>query len=128
MQIPLSFADAVIGASGANISYIRRASGASITIQETRGVPGEMTVEISGTASQIQAAQQLVQVFDFEAALKFMIWLLSVLSLLINRHRHWLMLILHFWFIIKHEFRHGHGAWHDTDTPPTPVMSKNIGH
>ncbi|WJX12045.1 hypothetical protein P8452_02584 [Trifolium repens] len=68
MQIPLSFADAVIGASGANISYIRRASGASITIQETRGVPGEMTVEISGTASQIQAAQQLVQNFMAEAA------------------------------------------------------------
>lgn len=65
MQIPLSFADAVIGTSGANISYIRRASGASVTIQETRGVPGEMTVEISGTASQIQAAQQLVQVVDY---------------------------------------------------------------
>lgn len=69
MQIPLSYADAVIGASGANISYIRRASGASITIQETRGVPGEMTVEISGTASQIQAAQQLVQVFHFKGLL-----------------------------------------------------------
>ncbi|CAL0316117.1 unnamed protein product [Lupinus luteus] len=68
MQIPLSFADAVIGASGSNISYIRRASGASITIQETRGVPGEMTVEINGTASQIQAAQQLVQNFMAEAA------------------------------------------------------------
>ncbi|XP_061356824.1 flowering locus K homology domain-like isoform X2 [Gastrolobium bilobum] len=68
MQIPLSYADAVIGASGTNISYIRRASGASITIQETRGVPGEMTVEISGTASQIQAAQQLVQNFMAEAA------------------------------------------------------------
>lgn len=64
MQIPLSYADAVIGTSGANISYIRRASGASITIQETRGVPGEMTVEISGTASQIQTAQQLVQVSE----------------------------------------------------------------
>ncbi|KAK7270316.1 hypothetical protein RIF29_23369 [Crotalaria pallida] len=68
MQIPLSYADAVIGASGSNISYIRRASGASITIQETRGVPGEMTVEISGSASQIQAAQQLVQNFMAEAA------------------------------------------------------------
>ncbi|OIV91355.1 hypothetical protein TanjilG_01973 [Lupinus angustifolius] len=68
MQIPLSYADAVIGASGSNISYIRRASGASITIQETRGVPGEMTVEISGTASQIQTAQQLVQNFMAEAA------------------------------------------------------------
>ncbi|MED6122693.1 hypothetical protein PIB30_042173 [Stylosanthes scabra] len=68
MQIPLTYADAVIGASGSNISYIRRASGASITIQETRGVPGEMTVEISGTSSQIQAAQQLVQNFMAEAA------------------------------------------------------------
>ena len=69
MQIPLSYADAVIGASGSNISYIRRASGASVTVQETRGVPGEMTVEISGTSSQIQAAQQLVQVFDFKCVL-----------------------------------------------------------
>ncbi|BBH06719.1 RNA-binding KH domain-containing protein [Prunus dulcis] len=52
MQIPLSYADAVIGTAGASISYIRRASGATVTIQETRGVPGEMTVEISGSASQ----------------------------------------------------------------------------
>lgn len=63
MQVPLSFADAVIGTAGSNISYIRRASGATITIQETRGVPGEMTVEINGTASQVQAAQQLIQVY-----------------------------------------------------------------
>ncbi|CAN4093565.1 unnamed protein product [Withania somnifera] len=61
MQIPLSYADAVIGTSGSNISYIRRASGASIAIQETRGVPGEMTVEIIGSASQVQTAQQLIQ-------------------------------------------------------------------
>lgn len=64
MQIPLLYADAVIGTSGANISYIRRASGASIAIQETRGVPGEMTVEINGSSSQIQTAQQLIQVFS----------------------------------------------------------------
>ncbi|KAL0459440.1 UNVERIFIED_CONTAM: Flowering locus K homology domain [Sesamum latifolium] len=62
MQIPLSYADAVIGVNGANISYIRRASGATIAIQETRGVPGEMTVEINGSAAQVQAAQQLIQV------------------------------------------------------------------
>lgn len=68
MQIPLSYADAVIGTAGANISYIRRASGATVTIQETRGVPGEMTVEISGTASQVQTAQQLIQNFMAEAA------------------------------------------------------------
>lgn len=62
MQIQLSYADAVIGTQGANISYIRRVSGATVTIQETRGNPTEMTVEISGTASQVQTAQQLIQV------------------------------------------------------------------
>ncbi|KAL8029112.1 hypothetical protein ABFX02_14G207000 [Erythranthe guttata] len=61
MQIQLSYADAVIGINGANISYIRRASGATIAIQETRGIPGEMTVEINGSSSQVQAAQQLIQ-------------------------------------------------------------------
>lgn len=65
MQIPLSYADAVIGTAGASISYIRRSSGATVTIQETRGVPGEMTVEISGTASQVQTAQQLIQAIYF---------------------------------------------------------------
>nr|XP_027188494.1 flowering locus K homology domain isoform X2 [Cicer arietinum] len=68
IQVPLSYADAVIGTAGTNISYIRRASGATVTIQETRGVPGEMTVEISGTASQVQTAQQLIQNFMAEAA------------------------------------------------------------
>lgn len=68
MQIPLSYADAVIGTAGASISYIRRASGATVAIQETRGVPGEMTVEISGTAAQVQTAQQLIQNFMAEAA------------------------------------------------------------
>lgn len=62
MQIPLSYADAVIGNSGSNISYTRRLSGATVTIQETKGVPGEMTVEVSGTGSQVQAAMQLIQV------------------------------------------------------------------
>ncbi|KAB1208873.1 hypothetical protein CJ030_MR6G011309 [Morella rubra] len=68
IQIPLLYADTVIGASGANISYIRRASGASIAIQETRGMPGEMTVEINGSASQIQTAEQMIQNFMAEAA------------------------------------------------------------
>nr|XP_043609268.1 flowering locus K homology domain-like [Erigeron canadensis] len=68
MQIPLSYADAVIGTSGTNISYIRRASGATIAIQETRGVPDEMTVEINGSASQVQTAQQLIQNVVAEAA------------------------------------------------------------
>ncbi|CAA0822883.1 Flowering locus K homology domain [Striga hermonthica] len=68
MQIPLSYADAVIGTQGSSISYIRRVSGATVTVQETKGVPGEMTVEISGTASQVQTAQQLIQNFMAEAA------------------------------------------------------------
>ncbi|TYH43707.1 hypothetical protein ES332_D11G145700v1 [Gossypium tomentosum] len=68
MQIPLSYANAVIGTSGANISYMRRASGAAIAIQETRDVPGDMTVEISGSASEVQAAAQLIQSFIAEAA------------------------------------------------------------
>ena len=63
MQIPLSYADAVIGNAGANISYIRRASGATVTIQESRGVPGEMTVEITGSGSKVQTARQLIQVW-----------------------------------------------------------------
>ncbi|GMN25577.1 hypothetical protein TIFTF001_000974 [Ficus carica] len=57
MQIQMSYADAVTGTAGASISYIRRASGATVTIQETRGNPTEMTVEISGSASQVQTAQ-----------------------------------------------------------------------
>ncbi|GJM95922.1 hypothetical protein PR202_ga12715 [Eleusine coracana subsp. coracana] len=69
MQIPLSYADAVIGGSGASISYIRRHSGATVTIQESRGAPGEMTVEIIGTPSQVQTAQQLVQVLFLECQL-----------------------------------------------------------
>ncbi|XP_058078213.1 flowering locus K homology domain-like isoform X2 [Magnolia sinica] len=68
MQIPLSYADAVIGTAGASISYIRRASGATITIQESRGAPSEMTVEINGTATQVQTAQQLIQNFMADAA------------------------------------------------------------
>ncbi|KAH9318271.1 hypothetical protein KI387_020040, partial [Taxus chinensis] len=61
MQIPLSYADAIIGTAGSNISYMRRTSGATIAVQETRGVAGEMTIEIHGTATQVQTAQQLIQ-------------------------------------------------------------------
>ncbi|KAJ7535355.1 hypothetical protein O6H91_12G029500 [Diphasiastrum complanatum] len=63
MQVPLSYADAIIGTAGANISYMRRTSGATITIQETANVLGEMTVEIHGSATQVQTVQQLIQNF-----------------------------------------------------------------
>lgn len=62
IQIPLSYVDAMIGTVGSNIIYYCRASGAIITVQETRGVRGEMTVEIHGTATQVQMTKQLIQV------------------------------------------------------------------
>ncbi|KAL0308279.1 UNVERIFIED_CONTAM: RNA-binding KH domain-containing protein PEPPER [Sesamum radiatum] len=61
MQIPLAYAEDIIGVQGANIDYIRRTSGAILTVQESRGLPDEITVEIKGTSSQVQAAQQLIQ-------------------------------------------------------------------
>ncbi|XP_061361642.1 RNA-binding KH domain-containing protein PEPPER-like [Gastrolobium bilobum] len=60
MQIPLSYAEDIIGIQGSNIDYIRRTSGAILTVQESR-VPDEIIVEIKGTSSQVQKAQQLIQ-------------------------------------------------------------------
>lgn len=62
MQIPLTYAEDIIGIGGANIAYIRRTSGAILTVQESRGLPDEITVEIKGTTSEVQTAQQLIQV------------------------------------------------------------------
>ncbi|KAK1695983.1 hypothetical protein QYE76_012680 [Lolium multiflorum] len=61
MQIPLTYAEDIIGVKGANIAYIRANSGAVVTIQESMGSPDDITVEIKGTSSQVQAAQQLIQ-------------------------------------------------------------------
>ncbi|KAK4478841.1 hypothetical protein RD792_014342 [Penstemon davidsonii] len=63
MQIPLAYAEDIIGVQGANIDYIRRSSGAILTVQESRGLPEEITVEIKGTSSQVESAQQLIQEF-----------------------------------------------------------------
>ncbi|MCD7461508.1 hypothetical protein HAX54_046301 [Datura stramonium] len=63
MQIPLAYAEDIIGIGGANIAYIRRTSGAILTVQESRALSDEITVEIKGTSSQVQTAQQLIQEF-----------------------------------------------------------------
>lgn len=63
MQIPLSYAEDIIGIQGTNIAYIRRTSGAILTVQESR-VPDEIVVEIKGSSTQVQLAQQLIQVGD----------------------------------------------------------------
>lgn len=62
MQIPLSYAEAILGPKGSNIALIRRSSGAILTVQESRGRPDEITVEIKGTSSQVQTAQHMIQV------------------------------------------------------------------
>ncbi|KAL0738991.1 hypothetical protein Bca4012_015201 [Brassica carinata] len=62
MQIPFSYAEDIIGLEGANIAFIRRRSGCTITIQESPH-PDQITVEIKGTSPQVQTAQQLVQEF-----------------------------------------------------------------
>ncbi|KAF9595831.1 hypothetical protein IFM89_005317 [Coptis chinensis] len=63
MQIPLAYAEDFIGIGVANIGYIRRTSGAILTVQESRGLPDEITMEIKGTTSQVKTAQQLIQDF-----------------------------------------------------------------
>ncbi|KAL3533275.1 hypothetical protein ACH5RR_006796 [Cinchona calisaya] len=65
MQIPLDYAEDIIGVGGANIAYIRRTSNAILTVQESRGLPDEITVEIKGSSSQVQTAQQLIQEFMY---------------------------------------------------------------
>lgn len=71
MQIPLAYAEDIIGVGGSNIAYIRRTSGAILTVQESRGLPDEITVEIKGTSSQVQAAQQLIQVRRYYGIIYF---------------------------------------------------------
>ncbi|PON92615.1 Polyribonucleotide nucleotidyltransferase [Trema orientale] len=61
MQIPLSYAEDIIGIEGSNIDYIRRTSGAILSVQESMGHIDEITVEIKGTSTQVQLAQQLIQ-------------------------------------------------------------------
>ncbi|KAF5936683.1 hypothetical protein HYC85_024189 [Camellia sinensis] len=48
MQIPLSYAEDIIGIEGENIAYIRRTSGAILSVQESRGLPDEIIIEALG--------------------------------------------------------------------------------
>ncbi|KAJ6797332.1 RNA-binding KH domain-containing protein PEPPER-like [Iris pallida] len=61
MQIPLTYAEDIIGREGANIAYIRRTSGAVLSIQESRGLSDEIVIELKGTPTQVQTAQQLIE-------------------------------------------------------------------
>jgi poly(rC)-binding protein 2/3/4 len=61
MQVPLAYAEDVIGVRGENIEYIRSVSGAVVALEEI-GDYQEVQVMIEGTPSQVQTAHQLVQV------------------------------------------------------------------
>ncbi|GJS05376.1 RNA-binding KH domain-containing protein PEPPER [Tanacetum coccineum] len=53
MQIPVVYAEDIIGVGGTNIQFIRRTSGAILTVQESQGLPDEMTIELKGTSLQV---------------------------------------------------------------------------
>ena len=61
MQIPIRYAEDIIGSGGGNIEFIRARSGANILILEG-GRFDEIVVEIRGTPTQVQTAQQLIEV------------------------------------------------------------------
>lgn len=59
-QVPLNYMDFVIGENGENIRYCRRTSGAIIHVYETTGVPGQVTIDIRGSMTEVHIAQQLI--------------------------------------------------------------------
>jgi poly(rC)-binding protein 2/3/4 len=64
MQVPIFYAEAVIGPSGERIEYIRRTSRSSILINDSE--EGIMSIEITGTAAtDVLTAEQLIKVRDF---------------------------------------------------------------
>uniref|UniRef100_J3N2M6 K Homology domain-containing protein n=1 Tax=Oryza brachyantha TaxID=4533 RepID=J3N2M6_ORYBR len=67
MQVPIFYAEAVIGPTGARIDYIRRASKASILVKDLDD--SVMSIEITGSAAtDVQIAEQLIKNFMAEAA------------------------------------------------------------
>lgn len=69
MHIPLPYAEAVIGARGENIEFIRSVSGAVVVLKENGNYPGEVLVVIKGSSSQVQTAHQLLQVMSIPCVL-----------------------------------------------------------
>lgn len=51
MHIPISYAENIIGFGGTSIKHIRCTSGALIIVQESRGLPNEIIVEIKRTST-----------------------------------------------------------------------------
>ncbi|KAF0933363.1 hypothetical protein E2562_017985 [Oryza meyeriana var. granulata] len=67
MQVPIFYAESVIGPTGARIDYIRHASRSSILIKDIDD--SAMFIEITGSAAtDVQIAEQLIKNFMAEAA------------------------------------------------------------
>ncbi|KAK3157563.1 hypothetical protein QOZ80_2AG0124400 [Eleusine coracana subsp. coracana] len=67
MQVPIFYAEAVIGPAGERIEYIRRASRCSILINDSK--EGAMSIEITGSSvTDILTAEQLIKNFMAECA------------------------------------------------------------
>lgn len=78
MQVPIFYAEAVIGPTGARIDYIRQASGSSVVIKDLDD--SAMSIEITGSAAtDVQIAEQLIKV-----AAAFIILLLLLYLLLMK--------------------------------------------
>jgi polyribonucleotide nucleotidyltransferase len=63
IRIPTASVESVIGADGANISEIRKISGAKVNVHDPPPGVSECVVEIQGSSEQIQAAQGLIHAY-----------------------------------------------------------------
>lgn len=63
MLIPANAVGKVLGKGGANIANIRKISGATVEISDSKSARGDRIALISGTAEQTRAAENLIQAF-----------------------------------------------------------------
>ncbi|MED6183349.1 hypothetical protein PIB30_037075 [Stylosanthes scabra] len=63
MLVPANAVSKVLGRGGANIANIRKISGATVEISETKSSRGDRIALISGTPEQKHAAENLIQAF-----------------------------------------------------------------
>ncbi|WVZ58969.1 hypothetical protein U9M48_009184 [Paspalum notatum var. saurae] len=69
MQVPIFYAEAVIGPAGGRIEYIRRTSRSTILISDSEEDVNVMSIEITGkAATDVLTAEQLIKNFMAEAA------------------------------------------------------------
>ncbi|CAJ2658666.1 KH domain-containing protein at4g18375-like protein [Trifolium pratense] len=63
MVVPANAVGKVMGKGGANLSNIRKISGATVEISESKSYRGDRIALISGTSEQKRAAENLIQAF-----------------------------------------------------------------